>query len=84
MTKIRLVAAAGAGLAAAAVAGCGSETSAPQRVAATRAAGAGSTVTVVRSPFGPIRADRRRVLCQNVTEFGGVWRVIRADGTTVR
>jgi predicted lipoprotein with Yx(FWY)xxD motif len=25
-----------------------------------------------------------RVLCHNVTEFGGVWRVIRADGTAVR
>ena len=25
-----------------------------------------------------------RVLCHNVTEFGGVWRVIRADGTVVR
>jgi predicted lipoprotein with Yx(FWY)xxD motif len=25
-----------------------------------------------------------RVLCQNVTEFGGVWRVLRADGMAVR
>jgi predicted lipoprotein with Yx(FWY)xxD motif len=25
-----------------------------------------------------------RVLCHNVTEFGGVWRVIRADGSVVR
>jgi len=24
-----------------------------------------------------------RVLCHNVTEFGGVWRVIRADGSVV-
>lgn len=25
-----------------------------------------------------------RVLCHNVTEFGGVWRVIRSDGAVVR
>jgi predicted lipoprotein with Yx(FWY)xxD motif len=25
-----------------------------------------------------------RVLCHNVTEFGGIWRVIRADGSAVR
>jgi predicted lipoprotein with Yx(FWY)xxD motif len=25
-----------------------------------------------------------RVLCHNVTEFGGVWRVIRSDGSPVR
>ena len=25
-----------------------------------------------------------RVLCHNVTEYGGVWRVIHADGTVVR
>jgi predicted lipoprotein with Yx(FWY)xxD motif len=25
-----------------------------------------------------------RVLCHDVTEFGGVWRVIRADGSVVR
>jgi predicted lipoprotein with Yx(FWY)xxD motif len=25
-----------------------------------------------------------RVLCQNATEFGGAWRVIRADGAVVR
>jgi predicted lipoprotein with Yx(FWY)xxD motif len=25
-----------------------------------------------------------QVLCQNVTEFGGVWLVVRADGTLVR
>jgi predicted lipoprotein with Yx(FWY)xxD motif len=25
-----------------------------------------------------------RVLCHNVTEFGGVWRVVRADGSVVR
>jgi hypothetical protein len=24
------------------------------------------------------------VLCHDVTEFGGVWRVIRADGSVVR
>jgi predicted lipoprotein with Yx(FWY)xxD motif len=30
--------------------------------------------------------DRRKgqILCQNVTEFGGVWRVIRPSGTLVR
>jgi predicted lipoprotein with Yx(FWY)xxD motif len=30
--------------------------------------------------------DRRagQILCQNVTEFGGVWRVIRPGGTLVR
>jgi predicted lipoprotein with Yx(FWY)xxD motif len=25
-----------------------------------------------------------RVLCHDVTEFGGVWRVIRRDGSVVR
>jgi predicted lipoprotein with Yx(FWY)xxD motif len=26
----------------------------------------------------------RQILCQNVTEFGGVWLVIRPSGTLVR
>lgn len=26
----------------------------------------------------------RQILCQNVTEFGGVWLVVRANGTLVR
>jgi predicted lipoprotein with Yx(FWY)xxD motif len=26
----------------------------------------------------------RQILCQNVTEFGGAWLVVRADGTLVR
>jgi predicted lipoprotein with Yx(FWY)xxD motif len=30
--------------------------------------------------------DRKpgQILCQNVSEFGGLWLVIRADGTLVR
>ena len=28
--------------------------------------------------------NRGQILCQNVTEFGGVWRVIRPSGTLVR
>jgi predicted lipoprotein with Yx(FWY)xxD motif len=155
VTNVRPVAA--AVLAAAAVAGCGSHSSAPQPVAATPAAATGNAVTVVRSQFGRILADGRgqalyyfsrerghasrcygacasawppapargrptaargarrglvgttvrrdgsrqltyaghpvylyvgdspgRVLCHDVTEFGGVWRVIRADGAVVR
>jgi predicted lipoprotein with Yx(FWY)xxD motif len=28
--------------------------------------------------------SKGQILCQNVTEFGGVWRVIRPSGTLVR
>ena len=26
----------------------------------------------------------RQILCQNVSEYGGLWLVVRADGTLVR
>jgi predicted lipoprotein with Yx(FWY)xxD motif len=61
----------------------------------TVAAGAGSTlvgttrrpdgtrqVTYAGRPLYHYLGDRQpeQVLCQNVTQFGGVWRVVRASG----
>ena len=43
-------------------------------------------VTYAERPLYYYVGDRRarQILCQNVTEFGGVWRVIRPTGTLVR
>jgi predicted lipoprotein with Yx(FWY)xxD motif len=57
----------------------------------------GSMIGVVKRSDGRLQAayagkplyyyigDRKpgQILCQNVTEFGGIWRVIRGDGTLV-
>jgi predicted lipoprotein with Yx(FWY)xxD motif len=43
-------------------------------------------VTYAGKPLYYYVGDRKpgQVLCQNVPEFGGTWRVVRADGTLVR
>ena len=43
-------------------------------------------VTYAGRPLYYYVGDRKpgQILCQNVTEFGGVWLVVRADGTPVR
>ena len=50
-----------------------------------RASG-GLQVTYAGRPLYYYIGDRKagQILCQNVTEFGGVWRVIRPTGTLVR
>lgn len=52
----------------------------------TKRAGGRLQVTYAGRPLYYYVGDRRagQVLCQNVTEFGGVWRVIRPTGTLVR
>jgi predicted lipoprotein with Yx(FWY)xxD motif len=43
-------------------------------------------VTYAGRPLYYYVGDRKagQILCQNVTEFGGVWRVVRANGRLVR
>ncbi|MDP9303967.1 MAG: hypothetical protein M3O92_05610 [Actinomycetota bacterium] len=52
----------------------------------TKRAGGRLQVTYAGRPLYYYVGDRRagQILCQNVTEFGGVWRVIRPTGTLVR
>jgi predicted lipoprotein with Yx(FWY)xxD motif len=52
----------------------------------TKRAGGKLQVTYAGRPLYYYVGDRRagQILCQNVTEFGGVWRVIRPVGTLVR
>ena len=52
----------------------------------TKRASGGLQVTYAGRPLYYYVGDRRarQILCQNVTEFGGVWRVIRPTGTLVR
>jgi predicted lipoprotein with Yx(FWY)xxD motif len=51
-----------------------------------RRAGGKRQVTYAGRPLYYYVGDRRpgQVLCQNVTEFGGVWLVVRASGRLVR
>jgi len=53
---------------------------------ATRRAGGRLQVTYAGRPLYYYVGDRKagQILCQNVTEFGGVWLVIRPTGTLVR
>jgi predicted lipoprotein with Yx(FWY)xxD motif len=43
-------------------------------------------VTLAGRPLYYYVGDRRagQILCQNVPEFGGIWRVVRENGTLVR
>jgi predicted lipoprotein with Yx(FWY)xxD motif len=52
----------------------------------TKRAGGRLQVTYAGRPLYYYVGDRRagQIRCQNVTEFGGVWRVIRPSGTLVR
>jgi predicted lipoprotein with Yx(FWY)xxD motif len=52
----------------------------------TRRADGSLQVTYAGHPLYYYVGDRSKgqILCQNVTEFGGVWRVIRPSGTLVR
>jgi predicted lipoprotein with Yx(FWY)xxD motif len=52
----------------------------------TRRADRAAQVTYAGRPLYSYVGDRRpgQVLCQNVPEFGGTWRVIRPTGTPVR
>jgi predicted lipoprotein with Yx(FWY)xxD motif len=52
----------------------------------TKRAGGRLQVTYAERPLYYYAGDRRagQILCQDVTEFGGVWRVIRPTGALVR
>jgi predicted lipoprotein with Yx(FWY)xxD motif len=52
----------------------------------TKRGGGRLQVTYAGRPLYYYVGDRRagQILCQNVTEFGGVWRVVRPTGTLVR
>jgi predicted lipoprotein with Yx(FWY)xxD motif len=52
----------------------------------TKRAGGRLQVTYAGRPLYYYVGDRRagQILCQNVTEFGGLWRVVRPTGTLVR
>jgi predicted lipoprotein with Yx(FWY)xxD motif len=52
----------------------------------TKRASGGLQVTYAGRPLYYYVGDRRagQILCQNVTEFGGAWRVIRPTGKLVR
>jgi predicted lipoprotein with Yx(FWY)xxD motif len=52
----------------------------------TKRAGGRLQVTYAERPLYYYVGDRRagQILCQDVTEFGGVWRVIRPTGILVR
>src|SRR4051812_7187576 len=55
-------------------------------VATTRRADGSLQVTYAGRPLYYYVGDRKpgQILCQNVPEFGGLWRVLRADGSLVR
>jgi predicted lipoprotein with Yx(FWY)xxD motif len=55
------------------------------RLGATRRFDGSLQVTYAGRPLYYYVGDRRpgQILCQNVTEFGGVWRVVRSSGRLV-
>jgi len=55
------------------------------RVGTVRRADGSLQATYAGRPLYYYVGDRRpgQILCQNVTEFGGVWRVVRPDGRLV-
>jgi predicted lipoprotein with Yx(FWY)xxD motif len=57
-----------------------------QLLGTTRRADGGLQVTYAGRALYYYVGDRKagQILCQNVAEFGGVWRVIRPSGTLVR
>jgi predicted lipoprotein with Yx(FWY)xxD motif len=58
---------------------------AERRIGTTRRIGGSVQVTYAGRPLYYYVGDRRpgQILCQNVAEFGGVWRVVRATGRLV-
>jgi predicted lipoprotein with Yx(FWY)xxD motif len=55
-------------------------------IATTRRADGSKQVTYAGRPLYYYVGDRRagQILCQNVSEFGGLWLVVRASGAPVR
>ncbi len=55
------------------------------RIGTTKRANGSVQVTYAGRPLYYYVGDRRpgQILCQNVREFGGVWRVVRASGRLV-
>ena len=56
------------------------------RLGTTRRADGSAQVTYAGRPLYYYVGDRKpgQILCQDVTEFGGVWRVVRPSGRLVR
>jgi predicted lipoprotein with Yx(FWY)xxD motif len=56
-----------------------------RRIGTTKRADGSVQATYAGRPLYYYIGDRRpgQILCQNVTEFGGVWRVVRASGHLV-
>jgi predicted lipoprotein with Yx(FWY)xxD motif len=59
---------------------------ATRRLRTTKRANGSLQVTYAGRPLYYYVGDRKpgQILCQNVTEFGGVWRVVRPSGDLVR
>jgi predicted lipoprotein with Yx(FWY)xxD motif len=58
---------------------------AARRLGTTKRADGAAQITYAGRPLYYYVGDRRpgQILCQNVTEFGGVWRVVRPSGRLV-